>query len=58
MKSMLRSGLFEIEQESIAPIPDVEAAALGGIGVDLTLAEGRAVYSRVNDGALPTLLAQ
>ena len=26
--------------------------------VDLTLAEGRAVYSRVHDGALPTLLAQ
>jgi hypothetical protein len=26
--------------------------------VDLTLAEGRAVYSRIRDGALPTLLAQ
>ena len=36
----------------------VEATALGGIGVELTLAEGRAVYSRVRDGALPTLLAQ
>jgi predicted amidohydrolase YtcJ len=107
MKSMLRSGLFEIEQESIAPIPAearhgrslatalaahttgaaranrldagrgairvgmaadvvvldadphaVEATALSGIGVELTLAEGRAVYSRVHDGALPTLLAQ
>jgi predicted amidohydrolase YtcJ len=36
----------------------VEATGLGGIGVELTLAEGRAVYSRVRDGALPTLLAQ
>lgn len=26
--------------------------------VELTLAEGRAVYSRVREGALPTLLAQ
>ncbi len=36
----------------------VEAAALGGIGVELTLAGGRAVYSRADGAALSTPLAQ
>lgn len=36
----------------------VEATALGGIGVELTLTGGRAVYSRSGKGAFPTFLAQ